>query len=82
MKKIVSDTGALISLEKLQDGYAFIQRLYDKIIIPPAVLEEVAFHFRNGRIYLKHYGIERFIEVRETSCVADVPGIDHGFLWP
>ncbi len=76
MKKVVSDTGALISLEKLQDGYTFIQRLYDKIIIPPAVLEEVAFHFPNGREYLKLYGIERFIEVREASCIADVPGID------
>lgn len=42
MRHIVSNTGPLISLEKLNQGYAFIRRLYDKVLIPPAVLQEVA----------------------------------------
>ena len=42
MRRIVSNTGPLISLEKLNQGHDFIRRLYDKLIISPAVLEEVA----------------------------------------
>ena len=41
VRRVVSDTGPLISLERLTDGFAFIRRLYDQIVIPPAVLEEV-----------------------------------------
>jgi len=33
-RETVSDTGPLITLEKLSDGYRFIRLLYDKIIIP------------------------------------------------
>ena len=42
MQQIVSNTGPLISLEKLNQGYNFIRCLYEKLIIPPAVLDEVA----------------------------------------
>ena len=38
-RSIVSDTGPLISLERIEDGYAFVRRLYDNIILPHAVLE-------------------------------------------
>jgi hypothetical protein len=41
-RRIVSNTGPLISLEKLRQGYDFIRQLYDTIIIPPGVLDEVA----------------------------------------
>lgn len=41
-RRIVSDTGLLISLEKLSDGYRFIRLLYDRILIPAAVLHELA----------------------------------------
>jgi predicted nucleic acid-binding protein len=40
--KIVSDTGPLISLEKLSDGYSFFRLLYAKILIPFSVLEELS----------------------------------------
>ncbi len=39
---IVCDTGALISLEKIDNGYRFIRRLYDTLIVPPAVFEEAS----------------------------------------
>ena len=42
MRRIVSNTGPLISLEKLGQGYDFIRQLYDRVIIVPIVLEEVA----------------------------------------
>jgi len=67
-RRIVSNTGPLISLEKLQQGYDFIRQLYDTIIIPPSVLDEVA----EGQVvtpqaYVQHYGIVDLIEVRAVS---------------
>ena len=66
MRQIVSNTGPLISLEKLNQGYDFIRCLYEKLIIPSAVLDEVAAGqfdardklnelFRAGRINQKIY---------------------------
>ena len=46
VRRTVSNTGPLISLEKLNHGYDFIQRLYEKVIIPPAVLDK----FVEGRL--------------------------------
>jgi predicted nucleic acid-binding protein len=68
VRQSVSNTGPLISLEKLTQGYDFIRRLYDKVIIPPAVLEEVAVgQFATPREYLQHYSIRDLIEVRTVS---------------
>lgn len=41
-ERIISDTGPLISLEKLTDGYQFIRKLYEVIIIPEMVAMELA----------------------------------------
>ena len=71
MKKIVSDTGALISLEKLVDGYQFIQKLYNEIIIPPKVLEELSFHYPNPEAYLKKYNVEHLIKVDSNFIAID-----------
>lgn len=68
MGQIVSNTGPLISLEKLTQGYDFIRRLYDKVLIAPAVLEEVAAgQFATADEYLQHYAISDLIEVRTVS---------------
>ncbi len=65
---VISDTGPLISLEKLSDGYHFIHQLYDKIIVPQAVLEEAAQgQFEEPQAYLHHYKITEFMEMREPS---------------
>lgn len=72
-KKIVSDTGPLISLEKLTEGYAFIRLLYDKIIIPPKVLEEVS--EGSSQKYLRKYGIEDLIQVQTPTKPAQIPGL-------
>jgi predicted nucleic acid-binding protein len=42
VRRIISNTGPLISLEKLRQGYDFIRQLYDTILIPLGVLDEVA----------------------------------------
>jgi hypothetical protein len=59
---------ALISLEKLRQGYDFIRKLYDTIIIPPSVFDEVAEgQFVTPQAYMQYYGIVDLIEVRALS---------------
>jgi predicted nucleic acid-binding protein len=73
-KRIVSNTGPLISLEKLHQGYDFMRQLYDMIIVPASVLDEVAEgQFANRRAYLQHYGIVDFIEVHPVSRSHTLP---------
>ncbi|MBI5474845.1 MAG: hypothetical protein HY961_21095 [Ignavibacteriae bacterium] len=40
-QNIVSNTGPIISLEHLPAGFKFIRKLYEKIILPEAVVEEL-----------------------------------------
>ena len=73
-KRIVSNTGPLISLEKLHQGHDLMQQLYDVIIIPKSVLDEVAEgQFARPHDYLQHYGIVDFIEVHPVSMTRTLP---------
>jgi predicted nucleic acid-binding protein len=73
-RRIVSNTGPLISLEKLRQGYDFIRQLYDAIIIPSGVLDEVTEgQFTTPHAYLRHYGIVDFIEVQVVSRSEQLP---------
>ncbi len=66
-RRLVSDTGPLISLEKLGDGFRILRLLYDRILIPPSVLAEVIHgQFVDEHAYLEHYGISGFLEVAEA----------------
>ncbi|MBF0527026.1 MAG: hypothetical protein HQK56_18230 [Deltaproteobacteria bacterium] len=76
MREIVSDTGALITLEKMRDGYSFIQKLYSKIIVPPKVLEEVSFHYGSSQNYLKKYDIVHLIDVDGDFSIAKANGME------
>jgi predicted nucleic acid-binding protein len=74
-RETVSDTGPLITLEKLSAGYRFIRLLYDKIIIPPTVLDELAQgQFVSPQAYLIHYGIEDLLDVVEAPGDRMQPG--------
>ena len=74
MRQIVSNTGPLISLEKLSQGYDLIRRLYDKLIVPLVVLEEVAAgQFATPGEYLQHYAISNLIEMRTVSRPHELP---------
>lgn len=67
VRRIVSDTSPLISLEKIDGGYAFIRQLYDTVLVPPAVLRELATGpFDNEEAYLAHYGIAELLQVEEA----------------
>ena len=77
MQQIVSNTGPLISLEKLNQGYDFIRCLYEKLIIPPAVLDEVAAgQFVDPQEYLHHYNIIDLVEVRPVSQTPVISGVE------
>ncbi|TVM01577.1 MAG: hypothetical protein CV087_10680 [Candidatus Brocadia sp. WS118] len=74
---IVSDTGPLITLEKMSDGYDFIRKLYEKIIIPSAVLKEVAEgEFSDPLDYLEEYKIEDLIEIKSVQTISNIPEIE------
>ncbi len=75
-RRIVSNTGPLISLEKLTDGYELMRRMYDAILIPHVVVEEVAAdQFSTPTAYLRHYGITDLIEVHSEIVAPDLPGL-------
>ncbi len=57
-------------MEKLRGGYDFIRVLFDEIIVPPRVLEELAHSlFDPASLYLHHYNIVDLITVQKTSGV-------------
>lgn len=68
MKRVVSDTSPLISLEKIDGGYTFLRQLYDEVLVPPAVLRELAAGpFESGTDYLAHFGIDGFLQVEKPE---------------
>ena len=65
---VMSDTGALISLEKISEGFSFIQKLYDQINITPSVYEE---YQRKGN--LDPYIHSRFIQIQNSPKNINFP---------
>jgi predicted nucleic acid-binding protein len=77
VKRIVSDTSPLISLEKIDGGYELVRRLYDKVLVPPAVLRELAAGpFENEEAYLSHFGIDDLLQV-ETPERSELDKTEH-----
>jgi len=75
-KIIVSNTGPIISLEKLDEGFEFIRKLYDQIIVPEAVLEELAGdRFSFAAEYLYVHEIDNLLDIRPVFEISDIPEI-------
>jgi predicted nucleic acid-binding protein len=67
---IISDTGPLISLEKLENGYQFIQKLYDKIVIAQVVIEELyQGEFANWNDYKNYYNVNDCLTIVEEELL-------------
>jgi predicted nucleic acid-binding protein len=78
-KLIVADTGAIITLEKMSDGFGFIQKLYKKIIIPSQVLEELHRGNQYESDYLDFYNIRELIDIQQVPIVTNGLGLlDYG----
>lgn len=76
-RQIVCDTGPLISLEKITNGYRFIGRLYDRLIVPSAVMDEVvAGQFETKDAYLRHFEAEGFVVVKHLAEPSSVEEIE------
>ncbi|MFQ5639481.1 MAG: hypothetical protein ACE5IR_15965 [bacterium] len=74
---IVSNTGPVISLEKLSNGFDFIRKLYDKIILPEEVLKELAFgKYSVPFDYLHAHEIEDLFEVKTVPQMSNVEQIN------
>jgi predicted nucleic acid-binding protein len=64
VKRVVSDTSPLISLEKIEEGHTFLRQFHDEVLVPPAVLRELAAGpFENEEAYLTHFGIDDLLRV-------------------
>ena len=75
---IVSDTGAIITLEKINGGFEFIKKLYGKIIIPYQVLDELSEGNQYKGNYLDFYKIRDLIDVRHSTLRDDLFNINLG----
>ncbi len=65
---IVSDTGPLISLEKLENGYQFIRQFYEQMFVPKIVIEELyQGQFSNWSDYQKFYNVGDCLTIIEEK---------------
>jgi predicted nucleic acid-binding protein len=65
---VVSDTGPLISLEKLIDGYSWMKQLYSQVLIPEAVAEELCQGIDSSwDTYQQRHGLADFVTVVEVT---------------
>ena len=71
--RAVSDTGPLISLEKLTDGFLFMRQRYDVLVVPPAVLDELSFRYDSHEAYLQHYGLLDLVVVQTPPADVVLP---------
>ncbi|PSN14038.1 hypothetical protein C7293_13400 [filamentous cyanobacterium CCT1] len=74
---IVSDTGPLISLEKLSDGYGWMQQFYSQILIPEAVAQELCQGmFSDWEAYRNYYNFGAFVSVVDVATAEIFPGYE------
>lgn len=79
MRDVVSDTGPLISFERIPDGFALMRRIVRTVLIPPEVLAELQSGIAPGTDYLAHHGIGDVIRVEPAPPLPrEVAGLDIG----
>ena len=52
LHSVVSNTGPLISLERMEGGFDFAKKLYQSIYIPETVLKEVSYYYPSPQSYI------------------------------
>jgi predicted nucleic acid-binding protein len=68
----VSDTGPLISFEKLPNGVSILKALFSRLFIPPEVLQELQAGSA-GKDYLRNQGLADFVQVVSGDGSWDEP---------
>lgn len=78
LRQIVCDTGPLISLEKITSGYRFIGRLYDRLLVPAAVMDElIAGQFETKDAYLRHFDAEDLVFIEPLSEASSAETVEN-----
>ena len=76
-RQVVCGTGLLISLEKITSGYRFIGRLYDRLLVPSAVMDElVAGQFETKDAYLRHFDAENLVVVESVLKAGSAEAVE------
>lgn len=78
---IISDTGPLISLEKLENGYQFMEKLYTDVFVPKVVIEELyQGEFTNWDDYKNYYNVGSFLKIvqEELTILEVLKDLDKG----
>lgn len=71
MSRIVSDTGPIIPLEKLSDGFSLVRLLYSRILIPESVLQELADGLGHSpKEYMEKFGVADLFSVAKVELSA------------
>jgi len=71
---VVSDTGPFITLERLPGGFELLRQLYDRVLLPERVLEELAEGRPSGSAYLEEFGIRDLVQV--VAVPSDASGLE------
>lgn len=77
-RQIASDTGPMITLERLPGGFQWFAELYGQILLPRVVLEELAAGgYDSPAQYLQHFEIEDLVRRVEPSDPEGPSGTGH-----
>jgi predicted nucleic acid-binding protein len=77
---VVCDASPIISLERITNGFAFLEDLFDKVHIPEKVMEEVIKKPpfpppHSIEAYLKYFNLENIVEIHSNAVDKTIPGI-------
>ena len=79
MNRVVSNTGPIISLEHLADGFDLLRLLFAQVLIPEQVLQELAYGLGTPQAYLEKYQLTNLVQVvRVHSPDSERAGLDPG----
>lgn len=77
-EEIVSDTGPLISLERLPGGYQWMKEIYAGVFVPPSVAEElIAGGYEDLDHYQQYFGVESFLSISSLQDRPSPPETAH-----
>lgn len=78
-REIVSDTGPLISFEKLGGSFGLLRRLYHRVLVPPEVLAELSEGLPGGgAAYVRLHDLRGLLVVVVAPTGMSRPDLDPG----